>query len=196
MRHSRLSRRRVDDGVSLVEVLVTVVIVAFGLLGIAVFQTKSQVGSIEAYQRGQAVVLLQDLRARLAGNPEHAHDYVTDTPLGTADGQPGDCSGQAGAALDKCEWSRALKGAALVDTSQQSGTMSAMIGARGCVEELQARNETPGACQPGLYRISVAWQGMHPTKAPSLACGRNQYGADTNRRAISVRVAIGVPHCS
>jgi type IV pilus assembly protein PilV len=196
MHHFLLSRRRFEHGVSLVEVLVTVVIVAFGLLGIAVFQTKGQVGSIEAYQRGQAVVLMQDLRARLAGNPQHAADYVTDTPLGTDDGQPEDCNGLAGAAHDKCEWSRALKGAALVDTSGQSGAISAMLGARGCVEQLQAKNETPGACRPGLYRISVAWQGMHPTKAPALACGRGDYGPDTNRRAISVRVAIGVPHCS
>jgi type IV pilus assembly protein PilV len=196
MRHPRLSPRRFDDGVSLVEVLVTVVIVAFGLLGIAVFQTKSQVGSIEAYQRGQAVVLLQDLRARLAGNPEHAADYVTESPLGTEDDQPDDCSGLAGAAHDKCEWSRALKGAALVDTAGQNGAISAMLGARGCVEELQAKSETAGACRPGLYRISVAWQGLHPTKAPALTCGKDQYGADTNRRAISVRVAIGVPHCS
>jgi type IV pilus assembly protein PilV len=196
MRHTSPPRRRLEHGVSLVEVLVTVVIVAFGLLGIAVFQTKSQVGSIEAYQRGQAVVLLQDLRARLAGNPQHAADYVTGSPLGTEDDQPDDCSGLASAAYDKCEWSRALKGAALVDTSQQGGAISAMIGARGCVEELQSKDETAGACRPGLYRISVAWQGLHPTKAPVLACGKDLYGADTNRRAISVRVAIGVPHCS
>ena len=53
-----------ERGVTLVEVLVTVVILAFGLLGIAAFQAKAQVGSIEAYQRAQAVVLLQDMRKR------------------------------------------------------------------------------------------------------------------------------------
>jgi type IV pilus assembly protein PilV len=71
-----------------------------------------------------------------------------------------------------------------------------MTGARGCVEELQAKNDAAGVCRPGLYQVTIAWQGLHPTKAPALACGKDQYGADTNRRAISVLVAIGVPHCT
>ena len=45
-------------GVSLIEVLITMVVVAFGLLGLAAFQAKAQVGSIESYQRAQAAVLL------------------------------------------------------------------------------------------------------------------------------------------
>jgi type IV pilus assembly protein PilV len=182
-----------ERGVTLIEVLVTLVILVFGLLGIAAFQAKSQVGAIEAYQRAQAVVLVQDMRARLSGNPAQAGDYKTATPLGTNDGLGDDCSAAATtSAGDLCEWSRALKGAALAGGANAS---SAVIGARGCIEELQAKNETPGLCQPGIYRVTVAWQGLHPTKAPALACGKDQYGDDTNRRAISVRVAIGVPRC-
>jgi type IV pilus assembly protein PilV len=71
-----------------------------------------------------------------------------------------------------------------------------MIGARGCVEQLQARDPTPGVCQPGIYRATVAWQGMHATKAPVLTCGKDSYGDNDNmRRAISVRIAIGTPSC-
>jgi type IV pilus assembly protein PilV len=181
-------------GLTLIEVLVTLVILVFGLLGIAAFQGKAQVGAIEAYQRAQAVVLLQDMRARLAGNPANAGDYKTSAPLGTNDGRTGDCSGAGSiSAIDLCEWSRALKGAALVSGASAS---SAVIGARGCVEELQAKDETPGVCKPGIYRVTVAWQGLHPTKAPALACGKDLYGPDNNRRAISVQVAIGVPRCS
>jgi type IV pilus assembly protein PilV len=71
-----------------------------------------------------------------------------------------------------------------------------MVGARGCVEQLQAPNPAAGVCEPGIYRLSVAWQGMHPTKASSLPCGANQYGPDSNRRVISVRLAVGLPACS
>jgi type IV pilus assembly protein PilV len=184
-------------GVSLVEVLVTVVILAFGLLGIAAFQAKAQIGALEGYQRAQAIVLLQDMRARLAGNPAHAADYLTASPLGTNDGQSADCATlAAGGARDKCEWSRALKGAAVADAGGAQGGSTAMIGARGCIEEVQARNEAPGVCQPGIYRVSVAWQGLHPTKAPALACARDAYGPDTSRRAIAVRVVVGTPRCS
>jgi type IV pilus assembly protein PilV len=185
---------RGQRGTTLVEVLVTMVVLAFGLLGIAAFQAKAQVGTLESYQRAQAVVLLQDLRARMAGNANAAADYVTNTPLGTGDDATDDCAALAlGAARDKCEWSQELKGAAEVSGSARVG---AMTGARGCVEELQAKNDAAGVCRPGLYQVTIAWQGLHPTKAPALACGKDQYGADTNRRAISVLVAIGVPHCT
>lgn len=186
-----ISRQR---GTTLVEVLVTVVVVAFGLLGIAAFQAKAQVGSIEAYQRAQAIVLLEDLQARIAGNPGQAADYVTETALGTDD-EPGDCTALAtGSARDKCEWSTALQGAAELKGTAET-RMGAMLGARGCVTQLQARSDTPGACAAGVYQLTVAWQGLHATQAPASACGEGEYGDDTMRRAIGVRVAVGVPHC-
>jgi len=182
-------------GLSLVEVLVTVVILAFGLLGIAALQAKVQVGSIEAYQRAQAVVLVDDMRARILGNAAHAADYVTDTPLGKSDDQPADCTTVAlGSARDRCEWSQELKGAA--EQTGAGAASGAMIDARGCVEQLQAPDPTAGVCKPGIYRVSVAWQGLHPTRASGLACGANQYGPDANRRAIAVQLAIGLPSCS
>jgi type IV pilus assembly protein PilV len=187
-------------GTSLVEVLVTVIVLAFGLLGIAALQSKAQVGNLESYQRAQAVMLLQDMRARLSSNGANAASYVTATAVGTNDSQPADCSGAADtAARDLCEWSNALKGAAEVDTaSGASGTkVGAMLGARGCIEQLQAANAATGVCQPGIYRLSVVWQGMHPTKVSSLACGKNAYGSDDSyRRAIAVQVAVGLPNCS
>jgi type IV pilus assembly protein PilV len=182
-------------GLSLVEVLVTVVVLAFGLLGIAALQAKVQVGSIEAYQRAQAIVLLDDMRARILGNAAHAADYVTTAPLGKSDTQPADCSTVAiGSARDMCEWSQELKGAA--EQTGAGAATGAMIGARGCVEQLQAPNAAAGVCQPGIYRVSVAWQGLHPTKASALACGANLYGPDANRRAIAVQLTIGLPSCS
>jgi type IV pilus assembly protein PilV len=187
----RPSRQR---GTTLLEVLITMVLIAIGLLGIAAFQAKAQVGSIEAYQRAQAVLLLEDLQSRISSNPSQADGYVTTTPLGTSDSQPADCTSvAAGSARDLCEWSQALKGAAEVLATSNVG---AMTGARGCVTQVQAKDESAGVCTQGIYQLTVAWQGMHPTLAPSQACGRNSYGADDKlRRAISVRVAVGLPHC-
>ena len=203
----RLSQR----GTTLVEVLVTVVILAFGLLGIAALQAKAQVGTVESYQRAQAVVLLQDMRARLSSNRADAANYVStgdgagaaasayavNGALGTGDKAPADCSGEAGtAAQDLCTWSNMLKGASEVDSGSKA-QVGAMIGAVGCIEQLQPENAAAGVCQPGIYRLSVAWQGMHPTKAPSLSCGSGLFGTDdSNRRTIAVQVAIGLPHCS
>ncbi len=181
-------------GVSLIEVLITMVVVAFGLLGLAAFQAKAQVGSIESYQRAQAAVLLQDMQSRLSGNSDKAADYVTTTPLGTDSALGEDCStAAAGAARDLCEWSAALQGAA--EERADGNKAGAMEGARGCIQEVRAADPSPGVCMPGVYLVTVAWQGMHATRAPSQSCGRDAYGPDTNRRAVSARVAIGLPGC-
>lgn len=42
-------------GVTLIEVLVTIIILAFGLLGLAGLQAKVQLTEVESYQRAQAI---------------------------------------------------------------------------------------------------------------------------------------------
>jgi type IV pilus assembly protein PilV len=98
-----------------------------------------------------------------------------------------------GVARDQCEWSKALKGAGEI---KAGGNVGAMIGARGCVEQLQAPDTTIGVCAPGVYRVSVAWQGLNATAQPSLACGANQYGAASLQRTVSTPVVVGLLGCS
>jgi type IV pilus assembly protein PilV len=192
MLSARLHRRQL--GTSLVELLVALVVAAFGVLGLAAFQSKAQVGSLESYQRAQASVLLQDMQSRLLANSANAASYVTDGALGTGDPITADCATlAAGAARDKCEWSQALKGAAELKGSTKVG---AMQGARGCIVQVQAQDSAAGVCRPAVYLLTVAWQGQHHTRAPAQACGKDQYGDDRNRRALSVRLAVGLPTCS
>ncbi|WP_035373133.1 type IV pilus modification PilV family protein [Pseudoduganella violaceinigra] len=177
-----------QHGISMIEILVTLVILAFGLLGIAIFQSKASVGSVESYQRAQAVILLDDMSARLQGNPANSAAYVADG-IGTGDTQPGDCSTVAvGAARDLCDWSNALKGAA--ETDHGNAKVGAMIGARGCITQLQAPDPADGKCVPGIYQVAVAWQGLHPTQAPNLDCGKDKFGTETYRRLIAAQVMI------
>lgn len=192
MKHTPTPSLRRERGTSLIEVLVTLVIVTFGLLGVAAFQAKSQVGSVESYQRAQAVILLDDMTSRINANSGQAGAYVG--TYGTGDAQPVNCTTTvAGAARDVCQWSQALKGAAEVDAS--GSNIGAMIGARGCIQLVTAADTTPGICRPAVYRVSVAWQGLHDTRAPALTCGANQYGRETLRRAISGQVTVGLPAC-
>jgi len=152
-------------GVSMIEVLVTVVILAVGLLGLAGLQMRLQSSELESYQRTHALILLEDIANRIAANRRDAVNYVTgaDAPLGTGDNQPVNCAG-IGQAFDACQWSNALKGAA--EQSSSADNIGAMIGARGCIEDLGTGDQ---------YLITVVWQGLVPTTASVSNCGSGLY---------------------
>lgn len=179
-------------GTSLLEVMITIVILAFGLLGLAGLQGKIQLAEVESFQRAQATLLLADMSERISANRSDAVSYVASN-VGTGDSQPADCTTLAiGAARDICEWSNALKGA-----NEQTGgaNTGAMQSGRGCIEQIQASDPSAGVCQPGVYRITVVWQGLSQTAVSALACGQGSYTPDTTRRAISSQITVGLPYC-
>lgn len=174
-------------GVSLVEVLVTMVVLAVGLLGLAGLQMRLQASELESYQRTQALILLEDMSNRLSANRENAIAYITTmgSPLGTGDDQPSNCAG-AGQSYDVCQWSNALKGAS---EQSASANVGAMIGARGCIEDLGTGDQ---------FMITVVWQGLTPVSAPAAECGAGLYDGlagtkcvdDLCRRAVSTMVRV------
>jgi len=182
-------------GSSLVEVMVTLTILAFGLLGVAGLQTKVGVAEMESYQRAQALLALSQMTERLSANTAQATSYVSNTPVGTGDAQPTDCSGIApGANRDLCEWSNTLKGT--TESSAAGTSTGGLGGGRGCITQVQAPNPAPGVCAAGIYQVSVAWQGTAPTGIPVLACAAGQYGAnDAYRRVIATAVYVPTTSC-
>lgn len=182
-----LSHFRPQQGASMIEVLVTIIILTFGLLGLVGLQTKLQASEMEAYQRAQALVLLEDMANRLASNRNAAASYATPAPLGAGN----DCPTLSGTSTqqerDAREWCDALQGAA-----ETSGTsrVGAMIGGRGCVESIGSSE----------YMVTVAWQGLGPVSAPpsSVSCGAGLYNGasgsactnDLCRRAVTTIVRI------
>lgn len=182
MTHSHPHSGYGERGFTMLEVLITIVILAIGLLGVAGLQARMQLAEIEAYQRAQAIVLLQDMVARINANRKNAMSYVTASPRGT-DNAVENCVGLTGASLDLCEWNNALLGA--TETSGGGQNVGAMNGARGCITNTVAT-------MPREFVIAVAWQGITPTAAPaSTTCGQGSYGNDATRRAMVARVVIG-----
>ena len=172
-----------EHGVSLLEALITIFVLAFGILGLANLHAKMQTVEVESYARSQALVLLDDMAARLSANRGVAATYVTMSPLGTGDTtQPTNCSDPALSvvARDMCEWSNALKGNTELS---RSAAIGAMIGGRGCVEPLAGAN-------PPSYQVIVTWQGLSPTVAPGVDCAQTLYGPDVLRRAVVKVVSI------
>jgi type IV pilus assembly protein PilV len=177
-----------QTGVSLVEVLVTVVIVAIGLLGLAGMQSRLQASDMESYQRAQALLLLDDMAARLTSNRAAAADYVTGSTaaLGVGMTCPTTGSTSSRAELDAADWCHQLQGAAEEITG--GARAGAMIGARGCVEQLPNSD----------YLVTVVWQGLLPLTSPpaSVTCGVGAYDsgatctADRCRRTVTTVIHI------
>lgn len=172
-----------NSGFTLIEVLVTLMVLAIGLLGLAGLHTAMLRTELEALQRTQAILLLEDMANRLRSNPAVARTaasaYLGEYGVGTS---LADCGSPVNA--DKCAWDRALDGASVERAGGEN--VGAMIGARGCVERLSGSANTQV-----LIRVTVAWQGLSPTVAPELTCGDGDYGDDDSlRRAVSVVVAL------
>ena len=183
-----------QHGTSLIEVLVTLVILAFGLLGVAALQGKMSLAQMESYQRSQAVMALTEMTERIEANYTQAANYLNAGTIGTGDAQPASCTALAvGPQRDLCEWSNLLKGAS---EQQAAAKVGGMVGAVGCITQLQAYNPALGVCSAGIYQVSVAWQGLNPTTTPALACGQGSYGAnDAYRRVIAATVTVGTTSC-
>lgn len=153
-----------QSGATLLEVLITIVILAVGLLGLAGLQTRLQSSEMEAYQRAQALVLINDMASRITTNRNAAASYITASPLGA--GATCATSTATQQVRDSGEWCNTLQGASEVSGGSKVGVM---VGGRGCVESIGA----------GRYMITVAWQGLTPISAPpsSVTCAQNLYNS-------------------
>jgi type IV pilus assembly protein PilV len=199
-----MSMRRAQSGFTLIEVLITFVILVVGLLGLIGLQARGQQAELESYQRGQALVLLQDMVDRINANRLGAKNqaYVTSAPVGGG-GALTDCStATTQAAVDLCDWGNELNGAAEVaqggacTTASGANCVGAMLGARGCIS-YDAASELKDAlgatiAGTGVQTISVAWQGVSPTVAPpsSLTCGQGSYPTEAQRRVVTATVRV------
>jgi type IV pilus assembly protein PilV len=177
----------------MIEVLVTLVIIAFGLLGMAGLQMRLQMSEMESYQRSQALLLLSDMANRMSVNrtatAANAYLVAPANPLGAGMACPALGGTPTQAQRDLNEWCNALQGAA--ETNTGGTNAGAMVGGRGCVQQIGSD-----------YLITVAWQGLTPIAAPPtpVACGANSYDAgagsgsacvnDLCRRVVTTLVRI------
>lgn len=171
-------------GFSLLEVLVTILILAFGLIGLAGMQLKVQAAEDESYQRAQAILMVQDMLNRVSANRANAASYIVTTGssgfVGNGDSYTSCDPTASRSQQDLCEWSTALKGAA--ERSSAGASLGAMLDAKGCIEQLSTN--------PLVLRVSVAWQSRATLTAPSLGCGLGLYSSETQRRAIAGTVSV------
>jgi type IV pilus assembly protein PilV len=201
-------------------VLVTLVILMFGLLGIAGLMAKGQRAAFEAFQRQQALSIAADMAERILGNRAQASNYAAAATLASPIGNNyglyyGDllknnitnCATAVCTDVDLRRYDIAMWEGQLLGYSESLAASGSRVGgalnANGCIEELAT---TIANCPPppvvggpapagNVYtrtlRISVAWQGSDDTAVPTAStCGATLYSSAASRRLVATEVNV------
>ena len=160
-------------GFTMIEILVTLFVTAFGLLGLAGFVVRASTLSTDAVQRARAAILVNDMATRLGNSKTIAGDFAT-VQLHGASVQA--CGALAGAERQLCEWNNLLAGA------NDGGSGARALGFRGCVTR-------PNPVDP-LFIVTVAWGSISAGPPPADQCGANVFGPESQRRVLRLPVRV------
>lgn len=164
-----------NRGVGLIEVLVALLIIAIGVLGAVALQSRAVQAGMEAYQRAQALLLVEDMVERIKNNRAFATGcYLIPGYLGTgASSVPSGCNTLAD--VDIAGWHALLQGAS--ETQPDNQKVGGILGARGCIV-------SEGV---GRFRVSVAWQGLSKLDNQNTdTCANGTFGDEGYRRVVGV----------
>lgn len=209
MNRTKSNRMR---GYSLIEVMITLFVVAIGLLGLAGLQARALNAEVEAASRGQALMLTNDLADRMAANlaavknPSGTSTYNMHSGGGTTVFSSGTHThtvygtGYSNACTSGSNNTPALQAAccaakttaadrdlcewdlALKGIAESSGT--AKVGSMFGARGCVFQQAT------NVYEIDVVWQGRDTTGAVAtdLTCGAT--AIPSKRRAVSRRIRV------
>lgn len=176
-------------GISLIEVLVTIVLISVALLGSASLQVLSKRSNYEAVQRTTAAHLANDLLARMRANRGALDGYLPADVLGGATLGPDpalDCADESVtcdssdiAAFELWQWEQQLDGAAETVNGVASGGLA----------EPTACITGPAGGVEGVYEVAIAWRGGTEHLSPEIHdCGidTTKYGEDDEYRHVLV----------
>ncbi|MBW7473097.1 type IV pilus modification protein PilV [Marinobacter sp. M216] len=137
---------RCQSGFTLIEILITVFILAIGLLGLAGLILEGMRNNQGAYLRTQASILAYDMADRMRANKPRAADYAGFTTDGASTALPacasdaGGCTPAGQAQLDLVEWTRQIEGV--------GSDMALLPGGVGTIQHDAATSR---------YTITVTW---------------------------------------
>lgn len=175
-----------QNGFSLLELLVALVVFSVGLLAIAGLQTVSKQANFEAIQRSTASQVAYGLIEDIRTNGDAIGVYAASGEMG--DGSRGnepspncsngnECNAAQKAAHDLWFWEQAIDG-----TLESNGG----VGAGGLVLPTMCVTG-PVAGGAGMYEIAIVWRGgAELTNTANVACGTltGNYGASNEFRRV------------
>lgn len=147
-----------QQGFGLVEILVTVFVVAVGLLAAAALQLASKRSNYDSVQRTTASALAQDIIERMRANSSARDAYLVDGTSGISEPTPNclssTCTAAQMASFDLWQWGQALQGASETQGGENTGGLESPY---GCIS-------SGSSC--GSYTIAIAWRGVSPLPEP------------------------------
>ena len=171
-----------EQGLGLIEVLVSLLVFSIGILGVASTQLDAKRASHEATQRTLATSLGRDIIERMRSNPQALSSYAV-TELGGSivdkgtDCSVSSCSPTLLAKRDLYEWNELLQGASQRFTAQGSTSYAGgLADARACI-----------AVASGKISVALAWRGFSSMQNPSGSnCGQGTglYGPSHEKRRL------------
>jgi type IV pilus assembly protein PilV len=172
-----MNTRNNQNGVSLIEVLVTLIIISVALLGTASLQVMSKQSNFQAVQRVSAAQLVNDLMQRMRNNREGLDNYLPDDDLGVGSlgtapavdcaADAADCTTIQLADYDLWQWEQQIDGA-----MNKVGTTNA-----GGLLEPTACITGPAGGGNGIYEVAIAWRGQTEHVNPTI----HDCGADSSK---------------
>lgn len=192
------TRSCLQRGVSMIEVLIAMFVLAVGLLGSASLQLTSKRSNLAAKNRTMATAAAQGLIERMRMNPRQLATYTNAGTGRVLDGTSisavncsTSCTDADIANLDLYDFEQALIGA----TERISGNFVGGINQpRACIDGPSGGSST--------YTVAIAWRGLTRLSDPvTHACGRGSglYDSadgtqtDVYRRVLVVNTFITVP---
>ena len=194
---NKLTLKTYQSGTTMIEVLITMIILLVGLLGIAALQARAQALELESYQRAQALILMSDIVDRININRSTPSCFDLADPsdgsgwIGAGYTGPATCTASTSAYNNLAIAAIASIDALLDGSAETSGgtSVGSMLGARACIS-YDATTEMAGVPGSGLHTVAVSWQAMVDLYVPAVNCGNDQYGDETKRRTVSTAFRI------
>ena len=175
-----------QSGATFVEVLIAVLIFAFGALGAASLQITSKKAAYDAQQMLTATFLTNAIIERMRNNPEALDTYAsTNVGSGSVSSEPtpncteaAPCNATQLATHDLWVWEQAIDGASMKSGTTQVG---GLVKPTGCINH-----------DEGRVQIVISWHGMDElSDAGTLPSGVSSCGsASSQRRQIVVNTFI------
>ena len=184
----RFEPQRLQRGVGMIEVLISMLVLSVGILNIAGLQTMAKKSNFNAIQRTSATVLAKDIVEKMRANPVSLGQYRTNgvgggtlTLPATTCTLAGQCNSLQLAAYDLWQWEDLMDGSSenrdIDGTNTETGGMADPT---GCITG-------PVAGGAGIYTLSIVWRGLTElTNVSANLCGvgSGKYGANEEFRRL------------